>query len=89
MLSVEAAERPKLVGVPQYYASPDEGCVRMLLEAKYAFDVVDLESDFSRYRLVILPDAVKVDASLKTKLDAFVMQGGKVVADRHEWDRSQ
>jgi len=50
----------------------------MLLEAKYAFDVVDLESDFRRYRLVILPDEVKVDASLKTKLDAYVKQGGKV-----------
>jgi hypothetical protein len=79
MLSVEASERPKLVGVPQYYASPDEGCVRILLEAKYAFDVIDLESDFSRYSLVILPDAVKVDTPLKTKLDAFVLQGGKVL----------
>jgi hypothetical protein len=79
MLSVEAAERPKLVGVPQYYASPDEGCVRILLEAKYAFDVVDLESDFARYRLVILPDTVKVDAALKVKLDAYVKQGGKVL----------
>jgi hypothetical protein len=79
MLSVEAAERPKLVGVPQYYASPDEGCVRMLLEAKCAFDVVDLDADFTRYRLVILPDAIKVDASLTTKLNAYVMQGGKAL----------
>jgi hypothetical protein len=51
----------------------------MLLESQYAFDVVDLETDFSAYRLVILPDAIHVDASLKEKLDAYVSGGGRVL----------
>ena len=79
MLSVEAAARPKLVGVPEYYESPDEGCVRVLLETQSAFDVVDLDSDFSAYLLVILPDAIHVDAALKAKLDRYVEAGGKVL----------
>ncbi len=44
----------------------------MLLEGGFTFDVVDLESDFALYRLVILPDAIGVDDTLKAKIDAYV-----------------
>ena len=79
LLSVEAASRPSLSGVPGHHAGPDEGAVRVLLEGKFAFDVVDLDSDYSQYRLLILPDAIAVDGGLKAKVEKFVAGGGNVL----------
>ena len=79
LLSVEAASHPSLAGRPGHHENADEGAVRVLLEGKFAFDVVDLESDFAPYRLVILPDVIKVDAELKAKIDAYVANGGRVL----------
>ena len=60
-----------LSGVPGHHAGPDEGAVRVLLEGKFTFDVVDLDSDYSQYRLLILPDAIAVDGSLKAKVETL------------------
>jgi hypothetical protein len=79
LLSAEAASRPKLVGVPGHHEGPDEGAVRVLLEGKFTFDVVDLESDYSPYKLLILPDAITVDKALKRKIDAYAKKGGRVL----------
>ncbi len=56
------------------------GAARMLLEGKYLFDVVDTESDFNKYKVLILTDDSKVDDALAEKLRAFVADGGKVLA---------
>jgi hypothetical protein len=58
----------------------DEGAVRMLLEGHVWFDVVDRESDWSAYRLLVLPDAIRPDAPLAAKLLAYVAAGGRVLA---------
>ena len=39
----------------------------LLLEGRFTFDVLDLESDFSPYRLLILPDVIEVSPKLRTK----------------------
>jgi len=57
----------------------DAGAVRMLLEGKYLFDVVDLNSDLDSYKVVILPDKVRVSQQLKQKLSAFTAKGGKLL----------
>ena len=51
----------------------------MLLEGKFTFDVIDLESELSPYRLVILPDAIPVGPALKAKLEAYLAAGGRVL----------
>lgn len=79
LLSAEAAARPALVGMPNQHEAPDEGAVRALLEGQFTFDVLDGESDFAPYRLVILPDTVAVSAPLKAKIDAYVAGGGRVL----------
>ncbi|EAR51147.1 hypothetical protein OG2516_18295 [Oceanicola granulosus HTCC2516] len=79
LMSVEAASARSLSGIPGKTVAADEGAVRVLLESKFLFDVVDLESDLSGYRLVILPDAVEVGEALKAKIDAFVAGGGRVL----------
>ena len=58
----------------------DSGAARILLEGKYLFDVVDMDSDFNKYKVIILPDLVRVDEKFKSKLDAFLKNGGKILA---------
>lgn len=58
----------------------DSGAARILLEGKYLFDVVDMDSDFNRYKVIILPDLVRVNDEFKTKLDRFIQNGGKILA---------
>ncbi|BCH61425.1 hypothetical protein RvVAR0630_40490 [Agrobacterium vitis] len=57
----------------------DDGAVQMLLELHRCFDVIDPEMDFSRHRLIILPDTIPVDAALKAKFDAYLASGGAVL----------
>ncbi len=58
----------------------DAGAVRMLLEGHYLFDVIDAESDMSRYKVVILPDCERITPALREKLDPFLEKGGKILA---------
>ena len=81
LLSTEAASQAtKLAGLHPRAGHSDSGAVRMLLEGHFLFDVVDLEVDFSRYKVVILPDKVRVSDALKAKLGAYFVGGGKVLA---------
>ena len=56
------------------------GAVRMLQELRHQFDVLDSGSDFSGYKLLILPDEVPVLEDLAGKVNAFLAGGGKVLA---------
>jgi hypothetical protein len=58
----------------------DEGVSKVLGEGHCWFDVVDTEADFSRYRLLILPDAIRLDAALLSRLKAFTAKGGRILA---------
>lgn len=57
----------------------DHGAVRILLESGFLFDVVDRDADFSRYRLLVLPDVIRLDNELAQKIAAYVAGGGKVL----------
>jgi len=59
--------------------APDIGAGRILLEGQYLFDVLDTEMDFTAYKVIIVPDAGPITAELKTKLDAYLAQGGKLL----------
>ncbi|MGL1892876.1 MAG: beta-galactosidase trimerization domain-containing protein [Spirochaetaceae bacterium] len=56
----------------------DIGASRVLLEGHFLFDVIDDEMDFSKYRVIILPDDIKTDPWLKNKLDKYLSNGGKL-----------
>ena len=57
----------------------DVGACRMLLEGKYLYDVLDFECDFGKYKLIILPDLIKLEGALAEKLKKYVENGGKVL----------
>ncbi len=60
--------------------SSDNGAVRMLLEGKYTFDVIDLESDSSKYNVIIMPDNIRLNDKAKAYIDEFIKNGGKIIA---------
>ncbi|MRN26550.1 beta-galactosidase, partial [Romboutsia ilealis] len=55
------------------------GAVRMLQECAFQFDVVDTQSDFAKYRLLILPDQIPVDPLFADKLSIYMENGGKAI----------
>lgn len=61
----------------------DIGCARMLLEMQVMFDVIDCESDFSKYKVIFLPDAITLDEGTQSiaikKFNEYLKQGGKIV----------
>ncbi|GAA6406582.1 hypothetical protein K040078D81_06990 [Blautia hominis] len=58
----------------------DIGANRALLEGNYLYSFIDCEEDFSKYRLLILPDTIRLDEVLNEKLTAYLNQGGKLFA---------
>lgn len=62
--------------------SPDEsseGAGKILLGLKHQWNVEVSDSDFSGYKVLIIPDRGKVDARVKEKLLRFVDKGGAIV----------
>lgn len=60
-------------------SAPDEGAVRALLEGHFLFELLDREMDFSRFKLLILPDVIRIDAALKARFDEYLAQGGRLL----------
>lgn len=59
------------------------GATRMLQEAKAQFDIIDTLADFSRYRLLVLPDAIPVNNELRDRISTFIADGGSLLATGH------
>jgi hypothetical protein len=57
----------------------DHGAVRILLESHFLFDVVDRFSDLSKYKVLILPDVVRLDAEMAAQVESFRRGGGRVL----------
>jgi len=57
----------------------DTGATRVLLEEHFLFDIIDQGIDFTKYKMLILPDNIIIDDLLKSKLDQYINQGGKLL----------
>ncbi len=66
-------------GKPNRECPQDIGAVRILLEGKILFDLIDQYTEFDNYKLLILPDIIRLDEELKTRLDKYLEKGGKVL----------
>lgn len=58
----------------------ENGAVRLLSQLRGQFNTIDTTSSLDGYRLIVLPDCVRVDAALARRLQAFVKQGGRILA---------
>jgi hypothetical protein len=70
---------PQAAKAAERTADGDTGALHMLLEGHYQFDCIDAEVDFAKYKVIILPDVIPVDAALAKKLDAYAKAGGKLL----------
>ncbi len=58
----------------------DIGANRMLLENNYLYNFVDGETDFSGYKMLVLPDVEILSDKIIEKIKAYAANGGKVIA---------
>ncbi len=59
--------------------SSNVGASRILLEGKYLFDLIDEQTPFENYKLIILPDLILLCDKLTARLKAYIEKGGKVL----------
>ncbi len=59
------------------------GAVMMLQEAGSQFNVLDTRSDFTPYKVLILPDTITLNPELAKKIEAYLAQGGSLIASYH------
>jgi hypothetical protein len=57
----------------------DQGFTNMLVELHQQFDVLDLDSDFALYKLLIVPDEIRPSARLIARLEEYVNRGGALI----------
>ncbi len=58
----------------------DVGANRIMLEGKYLYRFIDLQEDFSKFKLLILPDTIELSEELGDRLLTYLKEGGKVLA---------
>ena len=56
----------------------DVGAFRLLRECGYLFDIIDTKTDFSPYKVILIPDYGTVDQELEEKLTAYIQGGGRL-----------
>ena len=56
------------------------GAAQLLEELALQFDIIDVEMDFSPYKLLIVPEDVAGSPALSAKLAAFTAAGGRVLS---------
>jgi hypothetical protein len=54
----------------------DEGAAKMLLELHHPFDILDVEADWSNYKVVVIADRGNPTPELVARLREFVVRGG-------------
>lgn len=55
------------------------GAMRMLQEMAYQFEIIDSSMDFSKFKIIVLPDKIKFNSNLKNKLKTYMENGGAVI----------
>jgi hypothetical protein len=56
------------------------GIAQMLKEGGQQFDIIDSGSDFTQYKVIILPDRIPVNSELNDKIENYLAGGGSLIA---------
>lgn len=67
-------------GAPHSMNETAAGVYRMLKERHYQFDFVDFAMDLSRYKVIVLPDVIRLTEDQAKVLNAYLDNGGKLLA---------
>ena len=74
---------------PSAHADAVGGLAKLMTECQLQFDVVETGTDWERYRLVVLPDSLVVDAALAARLEAHLANGGAVIGSHAALRRAE
>jgi hypothetical protein len=55
------------------------GAQRMLTEGHHQFDVIDAANDWSRYRMILLPDKIPMTEEIRGKVAEYLAGGGSLI----------
>ncbi len=72
-----------------FLTDSDKGASRMMAELKMSFDTVNEDGDFSKYKLLILPDDIEISDKLNEKLKSFggsILSTGSSIRKDGVWD---
>ena len=65
----------------EIYEAPElRAALRMLSELHCQFDIVTLAADWSKYRLLVLPDTVTLTAEAAERVRNYLRAGGKIIS---------
>ena len=67
------------VGLWMSHTDSDLGAAKLLQIMHLEFDALEAGDDISKYKLIVLPDRVKLDKDDMSKIALFVENGGKLV----------
>ena len=59
--------------------SQELGANRMMLEGHYLYNIIDADEDFSKYKLLILPDNINLRGRFAQKISEYLSGGGKLL----------
>ncbi|MDD3172713.1 MAG: beta-galactosidase trimerization domain-containing protein [Herbinix sp.] len=79
-IGVMTAEEFFATGVAGDIPGASEGITRLLMELSQQFDFIDSEGDFTKYKVIILPDVIPVNNKVAAKIKEYIINGGKVIA---------
>lgn len=63
----------------QRTSESDLGVTGMLVQLQHQFDMLDPDADFSKYKILILPDSHRLNAAIQKKLAGYLASGGKLI----------
>lgn len=75
--------------VRNFMTESDKGISRMFAELKLCFDTINEDMDFSRYKLLVLPDNIEITNNLYEKLKSYngaVLSSGNSIKVGSVWD---
>lgn len=58
----------------------DIGANRIMLEGNYLYRFIDIQEEFDTFKLIILPDSIRLDDNLQKRLTEYLAHGGKILA---------
>ncbi len=58
----------------------DIGANRIMLEGGYLYRFIDRENDLKKFKVIVLPDTIRLDQELEGRLREYLNAGGKILA---------
>jgi hypothetical protein len=87
-IGILAAARPDPQEPAQHLS--EDGAIQLCTELRYECALLDDQSDWDDYRLILLPDDVRVDEALAQRIRAYRAAGGRVLAShRSAWSDTE